>query len=211
MKFENGLWWPDNEKHLIEYGLEYQSKARDVALGYVTNKTVCLDIGAHVGIAALDFSRVFKHVFCFEPLADNYACLSKNTQHLDNITLLNYPLSDEEGRITLTLNEGNSGYTVPSKNTGGIYMATTLDSHGWEGVLNYPNVGLVKMDVEGFESLVVKGGIKFFSTYSPVILAESKGIGYSRTNPEELFTILNSIGYTPIKKIGNDYVFTKRK
>ena len=95
MKYQKGIWIPedDNEKSWSEGYESRQYKKLNLS------GKLCLDIGAHVGIWTKRLSRDFDDVICFEPLPKHIDCHKKNCEGLNNVTLHQYALSDEEATL----------------------------------------------------------------------------------------------------------------
>lgn len=209
LKLEKGLWWPSSETHLNQYGLEYQMDVRAVAIGLIPeqSRNLAVDIGAHVGIATHHFSRFFKKVISFEPIRETFKCLERNVELAPNVELHNIALADGSSCVSFLKHEGNTGYTEPTLDISTereTCLTNTLDSY-------HVAPDLIKIDVEGFEPLVLKGAIRTLMKHSPVIIIEVKGIGYSKDNPKESLDILSSLGYKVTHVDSNDYVLTKTK
>lgn len=128
-----------------------------------------LDIGAHVGyyslIAAGKVGPNGK-VYAFEPEPMNHELLTKNValNKYDNIHIVNKAVSDHDGSGTLFLSGLDNGrHTLFQQHTAqatvNTITLTTLDafleSEGW------PNIGLLKIDVEGAEQSVLAGMSQF--------------------------------------------------
>ena len=54
-----------DKKHVFKIGWE---KVCDANPG----KRTCIDIGAHIGVYALEYAKHFKHVYAFEPIDHIY-------------------------------------------------------------------------------------------------------------------------------------------
>lgn len=211
MKYEHGLWWPDTESHLNNPNpLSYQKSIRDFAVGLIPQhkRKLCVDVGAHVGIATIDFASQFSEVTAFEPIQETYECLKKNVEErkLWNVSLYNSGISHEDGlMVGFIVHEGNTGYTEPvivDVPFGPILKPTmTLDT-----VLNGAKPDLIKVDVEGFEPLVVKGALKTINKCKPVIILEQKGIGFSKADPHAAVRTLIEAGYKVVGQESHDVV-----
>lgn len=204
-KFINGLWWPDSEEHLVSYGLSYQEKVRDLAMSKLLNKRVCLDVGAHVGIATVHFAKHFNQVFSFEPVKETFECLIKNTSSLPNVTIFNKAVSNKEEQIYIEINPTNTGNSVPAKIGNEVLWSTpikaiTLDS------LPFADVDLIKIDVEGFEAFVLQGAETLIRRNKPIIILEVKGLGATKDNPGKPLEVLESFGYVITGNVGRDYI-----
>jgi FkbM family methyltransferase len=166
-----------------------------------------LDIGSNIGqMASLLAARVGASgsVACFEPhptvfteLAENVAVWSR-TPATGRITLFNMALSDQVATMTLSLPAGfqeNRGIAhltdadaVAGDETEQYQVATTtLDA------LSdcFPPVSVMKMDVEGHELSVLRGGSAFFQRHKPRDILFEDHDGY----PSPVTRTLEELGY----------------
>ena len=80
----------------------------------------------------------------------------------------------------------------------------TIDS------LNLDKLDFIKIDVEGYEPLVIEGGINTIKKYKPIITLESWKDHYGSVDinyTKELFKNLLDIGYDIEHIIGPDFLF----
>jgi FkbM family methyltransferase len=189
----------------------YERSIIEWARTLIDPTTIFLDIGAHVGTYSLGFANSCAGVHSFEcsPKTFNYLCGNialrdlhyKITPHrtaLGNRTgVINYYLRSVDGG-------GNSCIDFKDKECEAIEVPlTTLDS------FNFTNIGLIKIDVEGFEKQVLEGAKETLAKNNyPRILFESWHSGRetqglpAKQLRYELFETLFSIGYkriTPIR------------
>ncbi len=172
---------------------------------------VFLDIGAHVGTYSLAFAKVCAGVHSFEcsPRTFNYLCANIALQDLDSkITPHRTALGSETGTIPYYLRSpvdggGNSCIDFKDKDCESVDVpVTTLDSFGLR------NIGMIKIDVEGFETKVLLGARETLKANNyPRLLFESwkperdaQGIPAS-TLRTELFDTIYKLGYTSIVPI----------
>ena len=168
-------------------------------------KRVCLDIGAHIGLTSIRYSKNFEQVHCFEPIMCEY--LEENTKELSNITIHKVAVTDKKSTLKIYPNQFNSGSNVIESEESSKLISTRwkkLNSRHFgtipmdvEGIsvdsLNIKNVDCIKIDVEGYNIPVLKGMINTLKENSPVIQVE--------THPEntevEITTnkILTELGY----------------
>jgi FkbM family methyltransferase len=136
-----------------------------VAKLYPIHKTI-VDIGAHIGSAALYFKHFLKpeRLVVVEPAQDNYMFL---VQNVPSAIYLKMALSNRngEGHIWNRLGAINEG-TYQINSQGEPVMLRTLDS------LNLEDVTLIKIDVEEHEREVLEGGKETLRRCKPVILLE---------------------------------------
>jgi len=143
-----------------------------------SKKIIFWDIGANIGIysvyAATKFNDI--EVVSFEPSTSNLRILSRNISinDLDNKIKINqFPLIDKENQY-LTMNEGEfvegwsmntfgqstdfKGEKFLARNKYKIF-GTSIDYILKNKFLEIPNY--IKIDVDGIEHLILKGGINF--------------------------------------------------
>jgi FkbM family methyltransferase len=154
--------------------------------------TVFLDIGANRGQSIMAM-RLFHRdvpIIAFEPRSETFNRLQLNTADVDNVRLIHGGLSDESGRFTLYtpvyrdyVFDGLAS-TIRSEaeewlNANKLYffdrtkldiqeedvMLSTLDSYNF-----HPS--FMKLDVQGAEERVLRGGVNTIATHAPIILVE---------------------------------------
>jgi len=165
-------------------------------LDYYQNKDlIYIDIGAWIGPTVLYCADKFKEIICFEPdpIAVNRLKENLSVNKFKNITLITKALSDKEGTSDFGGNEdlGNSMSTllVGLDNKEDFYNdygredsylsydkrktdiisveTTTLDKVIEDYNINPNNIGLIKMDIEGGEIIVVPSIQSFLKKYKP--------------------------------------------
>ncbi|KAK3084798.1 hypothetical protein FSP39_019201 [Pinctada imbricata] len=135
-----------------------------------------LDIGANLGVFSLSVAKHNRKVIAVEPLKSNSdrLCASILDGKLTNlITMIRNPMSDLHENVTLATAKKNIGgtFVVHSKAEADNerlvhHSGTSLQTVTLDDLLQLPgfNVSSVvmKIDVEGFESRVLRGGENFF-------------------------------------------------
>lgn len=166
--------------------------------GYFDFSKGMIDIGAAIGEYAtnLDFNKIY----VFEPdkklLWTCHANLV-NADKEDKTETFQVALSDKEGEDTIFVNGVDEFRKVPVK---------TLDS------FNLKDIGFIKIDVEGFEEKVIRGGLlTIISNNYPPILFEcwragqivQDGTVYTQEKRDSLFNLLRTLGYEILEGWGN--------
>lgn len=221
MDLIGGLYFPAGEKHLVAMGddvVNYQRPQREKALSYVTDFTLAADVGAHVGIFSRHFAQHFQTVYAFEPMANLRECLERNIP--DNVKVWPCVVSDKVGSCKLYgLTKGNSGcsfiYDDPRVEHPPRLMEdatavvevemVTIDS------LNLSHLGLLKVDVQGADHLVLAGAAETFQRCKTVVLVEEKPVGGPNGPTHHIATMqafMASIGATRREKVGADRIYT---
>jgi FkbM family methyltransferase len=188
----------------------YQASHLIEAMRYVTDKSLAVDGGAHVGTWSLTLSRVFRRVIAVEPAVDTFECLRANMARFDrtNVDTVNVALGLRSGFVTMALD----GKPAKNKNTGGRHVerggtirCETIDD--W----NLPSLGFLKLDIEGSEPMALEGAALTLTRCKPVVLFEDKGFctryGYAKDAPQR---ILESFGYEHKARVGKDEIWTVR-
>jgi FkbM family methyltransferase len=129
-----------------------------------------LDIGAHRGFFAswaLDHVGEKGWVTCFEPEPDNYKLLSDWAHEHENVIAYNMALWSEPGKKRLYLSHSCAEHTlIGAANRQYVdVVVSTIDS-------NVLRADFMKIDVEGAELEVLKGGYALLDRSRPHIAIE---------------------------------------
>lgn len=170
---------------------------------------IFFDVGANFGIFTLTAAKCVGptgHVYAFEPSAREARILEQNVaqNRLDNVTIVRSALSDQEGeaRFAVTTDGGTNSLAETKHPEQHIQawetvQVTTLDAF----VANHaiPHIHMMKIDVEGAECNVLRGGSNLFMRNdAPVVLAEfcdSTAAGF-QSSGAALYDAWTQLGYT---------------
>ncbi len=157
---------------------------------------VALDIGANIGNHSVYFSDYFKCLHSFEPNPTAYELLSINTRHLKNTSIHNFGLGDAKGVYCLEEKPGNigaSGIVCDDSREGSKKVDIHVEKLD-NLELDLDGLCFVKIDVEGFESNVLKGGLNTIRMHQPVVAVEQHEFEFvSGTTPS--ISMLEELGY----------------
>lgn len=213
LKCVAGIYLPEADEHFAEH-LEkgpvfrgkptYQLKKLEKAMEYVKRYRHAVDIGAHVGLWAMVLRSKFKTVTAFEPIEEHIACFEKNLESRDNVILHKIALGEEAGEVRMSPVSANSGNAHVSPRGRRKTEIKRLDD------FSFQHLDFVKIDVEGFEVAVIKGGEKTLRHFKPVIVIEQKPgnaerFGYGQTEALEL---LKSWGAKEVWEKSGDHCLT---
>jgi FkbM family methyltransferase len=136
------------------------------------------DVGAHIGFFALIASRAVGasgQVRCFEPMDDNRERLGRTValNGLTNVTISDRAVGGESGHARLYPHKRSQMWALEDYHgqggEGGVPVRVcSLDDLA--GELGDPHV--VKVDVEGAELEVLRGGVRLLRRAQPVMLVE---------------------------------------
>lgn len=162
-----------------------------------------VDVGAHKGGYAYWMHQAVGptgRVVCFEPqkAMAGYLERTKTTVPLPHLEVVNLALSSRRGEMTLAVPEGgpNPAATLESGLIKGphiLYLVgvTTLDDFFGADT----PVRLIKVDVEGHEYDVFRGGERLLRKYQPILMFESEDRHHRQSDRRDAFTFLESLGY----------------
>lgn len=127
-----------------------------------------IDAGAANGDTPAIFSREYKfrNIYAFEPEKNNYIKLLENIKrfNLTNVIPVNKGVGDKNKKLKITNEEGQSHISAYG---GQEIDCITIDEFVEK---NNISVGLIKMDIEGFESYAIKGAGKTIKEQRPILL-----------------------------------------
>lgn len=214
--------------HIFLFG-QFEPEIKNVAKKLKLNETKkILDIGANFGVQSLQFAKEFKDskIFSIEPTNYAFSKMKKNFDLNKNLLGNLFPYQMFFGEKNQDLPKSiYSSWNLDSKEKKhfkhcGITKdtsnasSTTLDE--FVNINNIENVDFIKLDVDGFELDVLKGGINFLKKNKPPIFMELapylyKEFGYEI---EKLTNFLVSLEYKfynlkKIKQIKNIDSYSK--
>ena len=171
---------PDRFEPEIEYLIEALVGPGDVVL----------DIGANVGLHTVTLARRIGakgKVYAFEPVAEMPERLSINIalNGLDNVTLVGFALGNEDGTATMKVNVAGAGMEGTSSLADSIHARRNpehyverdvavwrLDEVIARFLLPGP-IRFVKIDTEGFETMIIEGGLETLRRDQPAMIVEA--------------------------------------
>ena len=171
--YYNGYYLPvnqfDSSVFFTRYGID-----KLTTLDSVRNKHI-IDAGGYVGDTAFLFSSYTdKSIHVFEASPSNMDIIRETIRlnQLENIVPVSKALGEKSGTATFSLGERNScnslverpGYNYPNHIE---VPVITLDDYVRENNLE---VGLIKVDIEGGEQLLLKGAVETIRTQHPILL-----------------------------------------
>lgn len=211
MKQAHGWYWPDHEKHLIDWmdttpplvlngRRSYQGQKQLLALKHCRSFHTAVDIGAHIGLWSFNLAQRFEVVHAFEPVAEHRECFAKNVT-ADEVVLHDCALGVVPGEVCMAVTEGSSGDSKVA--CGGLPVEMrTLDS------FNLRDVDFIKVDCEGYEENVLRGAEQTILHWKPTIIVEQKREMATRFGLRPLGAVeyLKGLGYKQATEYGGDYV-----
>ena len=190
-------------------GRGYQVQCQDFVKEYFSTRPSrrALDIGANMGITAIEYAQYFDTVEAFEPVPEVYDQLIEvcRRNNLNNVATHCVGISDYCGTAQIHYRHNNSFASHISQRGDISITVATIDSY------NFTDVDFIKIDVEGLEPEVIAGAEQTITQYRPMIQLEYKPKFGKRSqrNIVETCQSLETAGYQLRDKRGTDWTETK--
>lgn len=213
-----GMKLPDGESHLIGWMEKagqlvagkptYQYSKYQAALKHLpaARRRHAVDVGAHVGlwtrVMALDFARVT----AFEPMPTHLECLLANMEHSPNVQVRGRALGERAGHVRIATrtpgSSGDTGVALADQAGGFDVPLERLDDQGIQ------EMDLLKIDNEGYEYFVIRGGAETIRRCRPVVVVEQKpGMGQRYGLREhQAVEALEALGMKVLEAISGDFI-----
>lgn len=179
--------------------LKYDRLTKAIIKKHVRSDSNCIDVGCHKGEILLLLQKHApkgEHV-AFEPIPYLYESIKE--KFTNNVTVYPYALSDKNGTTEFQLVKNAPAYSGIKKRK---YAVKSPDIEEIQVEMKQlddliplnKKIDFVKIDVEGGEFEVLKGGQRTFNKNKPIILFEcGKGASdYYGTEPEEIYHFINN-------------------
>ena len=167
-----------DDQYLAEMGDNFEPCMVQLFRALLGKDDVVADIGANIGMTALLFADLARQVYAFEPSPSTFQLLQKNieTNGASNVQAFNLGLGEKQQTLNITYNATNrAGGFISEKIRpveGHITEEIRVDSIDQFFAVHQLCPTFLKMDVEGFEQSVVKGGSAFLSRHEPTVVME---------------------------------------
>lgn len=179
--------------------IRFEPTETETLLACVRPDTVMLDIGANMGYYSIRVAQkaTAGSVYAFEPDPGNFALLQKNLalNNLTNVKAFNAALSDKPGTMRLYKHPFNVGdYRL--YNDGDFTEFVDVPTLRLDDTIS-DKIDLVKIDVQGFEYFVLKGGYDLLKRNHPLVISEfwPRGLYNSGASPADYLRMMQELGY----------------
>ena len=202
---------PDSLDLLTPYVLREQGQWFEKEIGFLgaflKPGMQAIDIGANYGVYTLTMAGILGPagtLWAFEPTSTTAACLgdSLTENRFGNVTLVQAALSDRVGTATLGLNpnsELNSLSVTPGAESEEVPVMT-LD--GCMAEFGWRHMDFIKLDAEGHEDNILRGGQSFLDAFWPLIMFEFKNGAEVNLSLIESFAGLGYSSYRYVPGLG---------
>ena len=205
MKIEkvNDFWVPSNDVHIEQWkaGAPFtQNKCLNKFINYCQSqnkkmKTV-IDVGAWCGTWSKAIEPFAKKVIAFEPGKVHFECLQRNC------TINCDPRMEAVGAEVMEVSLTEDNFTQAKRvNEKGNIRMINLD------YMNYQDVDMIKIDVEGYEMQVLKGATKTLENIKYLMIELNNNTKKYGSNNMEVEKYIASLGFKVLMDHWPDKVF----
>lgn len=171
----------------LHYYGEYNPDETEMILSLASGH--CLDIGANFGVMAQALEYNGFKVSSFEPQPDVFNILRQNVRgECFNMGLGSTPGTFKMPKIFLGSKANYGGSAIGTRSD----MGTIDVSVGVLDSFEFDDIGFMKIDVEGFEEKVLRGGVKTIERCRPIMYIEDDRMELS----DSLRRYIRGLGYT---------------
>lgn len=161
------------DQYIFDNGI-YEKDIIDDICSHLTKEKTLLDIGSNIGQHSLILAPFCKQIFAFEPIPEIFEEFKKSIEanHYKNITLQNVAIGNKEESAVINYNSKNAGASSlvdKNLNTRPISIKINILENVLPKNLKFD---VIKLDVEGYEAVVILGNKEIFVKNKPVIFLE---------------------------------------
>jgi FkbM family methyltransferase len=192
------LWMPlshDLPLHRTAYP-QYSSNLARVAATVAAHSDdfVVIDVGANVGDSLALMRDIGEFaILCIEPEPSYFWCLQANARQYKNVEVLQLALADRTTQQSAALISYRGTASI-DPTAGGSVQFSTLDEVV-ELQPAFAQARLVKVDTDGSDLSVIRGGASFLRKVRPVLFFEYDPVFFSWEEVEETVALLTRSGY----------------
>ena len=189
----------------------YQQKQRTLALSYVEEFDLAIDIGANIGFWTRELCSKFKKVWAFEPSVKNCEYLKKNVI-ADNYELERIALSDKQDKnVELYATSSDSCGDLRLEKKDNAFIESYVDLKRLDDYIDkFEKVDFIKIDTQQSEREILLGAEQTLREFRPVLCVELPTRGLEELNYKlECERILNDFGYYEKFRKSKDTIYMK--
>jgi len=192
-------------EYFPNYNIELGKLAQIISKKYPDSYLI--DIGANVGdTIAVVKSVVNIPIIAIEGDQFSYKFLSQNALLFDEVHTINQFLGEKsEKKMIKAEKEGWNTTLIPTTNGSNWITLKTLDESLKENKLSSVNTKLIKIDAEGFDTIILRGALDTILKFSPVLYFEYNRENMDIIGEDGLATLfsLSESGYDNIAFLDN--------
>lgn len=194
----------------LTYDYEHSEISAFKRLAQLIKPSHFLDIGANIGVYSVHLSDLpfMEKILAFEPAPETFSILKENAslQNRELLNVYNIALSDQNGTAEFAVYgalAGNNALVVSDLQSKKDHSVISVPTKRLDDEVLTANVQFMcKIDVEGHERSVIRGGQKFFGNNQGILQVEAFA------ELDKLIDELAELGYRRIFQLKSDYYFT---
>jgi FkbM family methyltransferase len=201
--------YPDSRLSELIYCNDFELAERYFLNAFLKKGDVFVDVGANIGlftiIAAYRVGK-FGKIYSFEPTLETYNRLNENIKlnNFNNVYSYQIALSDiESEKLFFQSMDGYDAWnSLAQPIAGQVFVKQTVQCKrldDFAGTNNFKdNITMIKIDVEGWETNVIKGAVQILSRKNaPVLLIEftDEAAKSAGSSCKKLYQLLKTFGY----------------
>lgn len=157
-------------KNALPVGVDLQE---DLLNKFGIDSKIVFDVGANIGQTALNYSEIFPKavIFSFEPFEDAFRSLERNTRHLQSVRRFKMALGETVAHKDVRIHDEEYSYLNSLKTVNENQSERASEERITMSTLNdfcntneIDEIDLLKIDTEGYELEVLKGGEELLVT-----------------------------------------------
>jgi len=182
----------------------------DFYLPYSPN--TILDLGANIGLTSLFFTRKFPNaeIACVEPIPANLELLKKNLE-LNEVKANIFPaaIAIKDGSIQMEIGTLDYGHKIAGIAYGIALTGCTLEVEAISvssllKKLNWERINLLKVDIEGYEGILLKENCEWLNTVDAMCIECHEGYGEL-----DLYKLAKNWGFTYLKQLPGTWLLIR--
>lgn len=149
---------------------------KDYTLPFDFSPKIIIDAGGNIGLSAIFFANKFPkaQIITIEPDAGNFTVLNRNILKYPNITALNRGIWTHECMLNvIDKGEGENSFTVEEAITADTNSISAISIHQLKKEQGWPNIDLLKIDIEGTEKNIFESNYEHWLPYTKVFFVET--------------------------------------
>lgn len=196
MIFKNGIY----EKDIIDDMYNELDKGK-----------IMLDIGSNIGQHSLILSSYCKEIYAFEPIPKVYQQFNRSIakNNIKNIKTFNLGISNRKETKEFNFIEDHAGASSFIDRANEHTNKITVKTDTLENTIGEIHFDLMKIDVEGYEAVVILGNKEIILKNRPVIFLEYDRQWISEEGsytPDDLFNFFNDNKFEIYSRVHNKVI-----
>jgi FkbM family methyltransferase len=205
-KVQVGLYalWANQEHPIQEYLTLHKHYSRNLPrlAKYIEDKYptyTIIDIGANIGdsVALIRSADVNQHIYCVEGESAYYKLLQRNVEQFTHVTTIESFLGENEQTAAIAA-QVSQGTAKLSHQAGKQIIVQKLDD--LVNTHQISAVKLLKIDTDGFDFKILRGGFNLIANEKPVLFFEYDAVYLEEQGEHgtEIFEQLKNFGYNQV-------------